>query len=180
MDDVGRWLDVVERDRSRRAKLEEVAQGYRLAGVYELGIRLIVEPPVAGRGAMQRLDDARRIRVGLATVAEAVHAALFHALDARRERRSVAGERFARDTSDAEAADQRRNAGEVRVDEIPANAEGFEELSATIRAHRGHAHLREDLQQSLHQSAAVEEARAVNVVPRPARLANRIADQLQR
>src|SRR5260221_12894972 len=104
MDYVGRWLDVVERDRSRRAKLEEVAQGYRLAGVYELGIRLIVEPPVAGRGAMQRLDDARRIRVGLATVAEAVHAALFHALDAPRERRSVAGARFAPRTTRRPAA----------------------------------------------------------------------------
>jgi hypothetical protein len=61
----------------------------------------------------------------------------------------VAVERLAREDVEADAADPRRRAGEVPVDEVALEADGLEDLGAAVGLGRRDPHLGDRLEQAL-------------------------------
>ena len=61
----------------------------------------------------------------------------------------VARQHVAREALGADAADARRGAGEVALDELGREADGLEDLGAAVRRDRRDPHLRQRLQEPL-------------------------------
>ena len=86
--------------------------------------------------------DAADVEIRVEVGARAVGARMTHA-------------RFDGDLCDADAAERRRGAGEVRVDDRLRDAERLEDLRAVIAGDGADAHLAHDLEQALFQGVDV-------------------------
>ena len=68
---------------------------------------------------------------------------------------AVADQRLFRDLREADAADLRLDAGESEVDDLLADADGFEDLRALVGVEHRDAHLRHDLEHALFEGLGV-------------------------
>ena len=148
-------FDLVDRDRLALLEIEQAAQRRQIlrAIVDELGVALVRGVRAGAHRLLQAVDAFRVEQVELAIRAPLVLAARGQlGLELRLalgERRGVAHEHFARDHVEADAADARGGAGEVFVDDVLAQAHGFEHLRAVITLHGGDAHLGHHLHHAL-------------------------------
>ncbi len=156
LDDLLRRLDLVQRHGldPLRAELHQPAQRRPPGGVVvdELRVLLVLRGAVAvgAHGVLQQRD-----RLGVPLVMLAVAAPGVDAAD--RQQLVVGGgvgggmavERLAREHVDADAADARRRAGEVAVDQRLLEADGLEDLRAAVGLDRRDPHLGDRLEQPL-------------------------------
>ncbi len=176
LDDLARRLDLLERDRAllalAAADLQQAAQRRAAGGILvdELCVlavlrerRAVAHRRVRGAVALQRRADVavgrahgvldERDRLGVPHVVLAVAPPGVDAADGqqlvlrRRVGARVALERLAREHVRADPADTRRGPREMRVDQVPIEADRLEDLRAAIGLDRRDAHLRDRLQQ---------------------------------
>ena len=118
--------------------------------VHGLRVRLVRLPLLVADGVLEQRD-----RVGVPLVVLAVAPPGVEP-DHRQQRVAVAGvgprvarEHVAREALGADAADARRGAGEVALDELRREADGLEDLGAAVRRDRRDPHLRQRLEEPL-------------------------------
>jgi hypothetical protein len=154
LDDLRRRLDLLEIDPAplREAEAQQAPQRRPARGV------LVDQPRVlrVGLGAavahrvLQERDRLRVPLVVLAVAAPGVHAAHGQEVGVGpRVGARVLVERLAGERLEADAADPRRRAGEVRLDELGRQADRLEDLGAVVGVDRRDAHLGDRLEQAL-------------------------------
>ena len=152
LDDLGRRLDLVERDRLPRPEAEQPAQGRPAGGV---GVHrrcelLVGRASSATHGVLEERDRLGVPLVMLAVAAPGVQTDDGQELvGALRVCPRVPYQRALGDLGQPDAADPRRRAGEVALDELAREADCFEHLRAAIGRQGRDAHLRDRLQQPL-------------------------------
>ena len=156
LDDFGRGLHFVDRDRGARVdlELEQTAQGHVTAVlvVDDLRVFLVGVPVVGARAVLQLGDGIGRPHVLLAAYAPGVFPArVEHGRQHRivAERGFVHADGFFGDLEHADAAHAAGGAGEVLVDRLAVETDGLEQLRAAVRHVSRHTHLGHDLGQSL-------------------------------
>ena len=153
LDDLARGLDVVERDAAVSGNLKPISprsDARRAERRVHLGRPLVVARPAAVADRVLELGDRLRVpHVVLAVPAPRVDAADRQQLAGLGIRAQVARERLAPDHVEPDAADPRRGAGEVAVDQPGLQADGLEDLRPVVGLDRRDAHLRERLEQPL-------------------------------
>ena len=105
---------------------------------------------VAAHGVLQRRDRRRVPLVELAGAPPAVLAAdrQLSSSARRREAARVARDRLVAELVEPDAADPRRRAGEVLLDQVAIEADRLEDLRAAVALHRRDAHLGHHLEQA--------------------------------
>ena len=148
-------FDFLDRNRLGRLEIEQAAQRAEVRRLVVDQLRVLLERRVVVR-AHRLLQPVDRLRVE--QVRLAVRAPLVLAARRRsawpfdlplRECGAMAHQHFLRDDVEADAADARRRPGEIFVDDVLAQADGFEHLRAAIALDRGDAHLRHHLDHAL-------------------------------
>ncbi len=186
LDDLGRRLDLVDRDRLRRVddELEQAAQRHVALGLVvdearEFLVRLVA---VRAHAVLQLGDRVGRPHVLFAAHAPGVLAAgVEHSGEHRvvAERGAVHADRLLGDAEDVDAADLARRAAEVLLDQRLLETDRLEQLRAAVRHVRRHAHLRHDLRQALADRLDVVGDRLVRAEVRRQLLLQR-AERLER
>ena len=155
LDDLLRRLDLLERQPlvlGQQLEAQQPAQRRAPGRVLVHQLRVLLErlgAAVADRVLEQR-DRLRVPHVVLALAAPRVDAADRQQVLVRaRVGAGVAVERLAREHVDADAADPRRGAREVRLDQLGREADGLEDLRARVGLDRRDPHLRDRLEQAL-------------------------------
>ena len=150
-DDALDRLDLVDRHRRRRRKVEQAAQRGVPAVLIVDELRVLLEDgvlPAAG-GVLQLEHRVGVEQVVLAVAAPLVLAAVVQvgrSHGPHRVRAPVPLEHLLGDDLDADAADARRRPGEIAIDEGAIEADRFEDLRAAIALKGRDAHLGHHLQ----------------------------------
>ena len=140
------WFDFFDGDAaaSRIFEIEEVTQAEDGAGIDMVGIFLVDLVIICLDGLLQELDRFGIDDMGiLAAFMILVVVAPFQRIVAF-VGALVAEGIFSGDFLDADAADRRRRADEVLIDDLLADADGFENLGAVVGMDRGNTHLGHD------------------------------------
>ena len=154
LDDLLRRLDLVERDAAvlREAEREQPADRPPAGAVVvdRPRVLLVRLPSALAHRVLEQRDRLRVPLVELAVAPPGVEADDRQQVVRRaRVGAGVPGERLLGERLDADAADARRRAGEVPLDELGREAEDLEDLRAAVGRDRRDAHLRHRLQQTL-------------------------------
>ena len=148
----GGRLDLVERH--RRTGGAEIEQAPEREQPPALRVQLVREGAIfVGQVAARRMlevgDAVEGPGMGLAASALAIEAADIERLRLRGVRRTVTAGGFLRQLGEADAANRRRGAGEIFVDQTLGQADRVENLRAAIGLEGGDAHLGHYLQDTL-------------------------------
>ncbi len=150
--DLGRGLDVLERDARHIAEAEAAAQRAVacVLVVHEARVLLVCVGRAGADGVLEHRDRVRVPVVVLAVAAPRIQA------DHRQERVGTPGmhagmtrQRLFCELADADAADPGGRPGEVALDQLGPEADSLEDLRAAVRRDRRDAHLRHRLEQAL-------------------------------
>ncbi|EWC63630.1 hypothetical protein UO65_1037 [Actinokineospora spheciospongiae] len=188
-EDVLDRLDLLHRDRRAGpgAQGEHPAQRAALAvEPFDLGGVGAVDVLAAGAGGVLEQEDRVRVeQVQLALAPVGVLAAhlqaAVHALGrVLRVRAAVAGGDLGGDDVEADAAELGAGAGEVLVQQVPGQAEGFEDLGTGVGADGGDAHLGHDLEHALDQGLHVVAHRPGPLDTGDRALGDQVLDGLER
>ena len=152
--DLGRRLDLVERDRRAGLEAQQPADGAQPPALVVGERRVLLEHLVAARAhrVLQLRDGVRVVHVVLAAPPPLVLAA--HPEVAVERRRDLVGVvvtllRLAGDDVEPDALDARRRPGEVLVDDLAVEPDGLEDLRAPVAVQRRDAHLGHHLEDAL-------------------------------
>ena len=108
---------------------------------------LNVGKPGDADGLLELGDGVRVPHVVFAVATPLIEAAVLQHFAVDPDRRKAVAmplQAFAGDDVQPDAVDARGGAGEILLDQLLAQADGFEDLRAAVALHRGDAHLRRD------------------------------------
>ena len=151
--DFGGGLHIFERDGVALFELEEASQGAQSAVlfIHRVGVFLEGFEAFFANGLLQLADHGGIQQVEFAANAISVVAAdreFGIAFRGCLVGGSVLHPRFLRQHVQADAFDAAGSAGEVFLDEVAVQANGFKDLRAAVALQRGDAHLREDFEEA--------------------------------